>query len=142
HNDDGFWGRVRCELALEAEQWKHERERLARKRARGELDELNLWVPCEQTDQCHACISVCPRDGRPHAFGHERINIQSYALWDQSGSLKKQDSAPVWHAGPAGRTRSRIASWSQSSFASTPSITFPQAAPFSHTPRSPKVTHA
>src|ERR1051326_3882453 len=47
----------------------------------------------------------------------ECINIQIYAV----ASLKKHDSAPVWQAGPAGRTLSRTASWSQSRRTSTTS---------------------
>ena len=41
----------------------------------------------------------------------------------------KHDSAPVWHAGPAGSTRSRIASPSQSSRISTTASVLPEVAP-------------
>src|SRR5438046_837635 len=80
-------------------------------------------MPCQQVHEGHAGLAVRPRHSRANMLGHARINIQTYT------SLKKQDSAPVWHAGPEGRTFSKTASRSQSSRTSTTSIALPDVAP-------------
>src|SRR5207247_1334900 len=89
----------------------------------------DMGMPGQQVHEGHAGVAVRPRHSRANTLGHERINIQAYT------SLKKQDSAPVWHAGPEGRTFSKTASRSQSSRTSTTSIALPDVAPFSHSPR-------
>src|SRR5690348_5753203 len=79
-----------------------------------------------------------PIDGEDYdcpsgASRHLPMNGEDY---NWSAGLKKHDSAPVWHAGPAGFTRSSTASRSQSRRTSTTSIVLPDVAPFSHRPLS------
>ena len=78
----------------------------------------------------------------PSARGERRRRRAGATTYEPSGRVlaalrdptrqshgAKHDSAPVWQAGPAGRTRRRIASPSQSSRISSTAIVFPDVAP-------------
>ena len=76
HRVDAFCVGLGLELALELEQRKHRRERLAGKRARGELAQLHARVASEEMNGRHPRITIGTRDGDLHVSGHERMSIR------------------------------------------------------------------
>src|SRR6202171_953873 len=122
-----------------------------------ELDQHVIRVTCALRDAVPAHTRLGPTDGiRIESLELPGVEVADLMFDLQNGHrfslngpsgrghgvLKKQDSAPVWHAGPAAFTRSKTVSRSQSSRTSTTSIEFPDVSPFRHSPRSREWKHA
>ena len=78
--------------------------------------------PCARTPRC-------PRSRSSAVYEPSGRSSARCAIVRQSAGAK-HESEPVWHAGPAGRTRTRSASPSQSSRSSSTASVFPDVAPF------------
>ena len=92
---------------VEVEKRESRGQRLARKRSRAQLLDIDVRVPGEQVHDGHAGVAVRPRHGRANAPGHRTHKYTGLYFVEEAGLRACVARGPATAAPSAGRRRGR-----------------------------------